>query len=387
MITSIEIENFKGIGERIKLDINPMTLMFGPNSAGKSSIIQALHYAREVIVNGNLDVHQTELGGEYVDLGGFKNLVHGRMVEGTDKDVTIKITIDNSGTYPLHEIYDNIDYTVYSHPFIWLNHKNFINWLQESRPEDFNPHENFSNDLSPWYMAEIKSCSVELSIGWDHATEHPIIKSYSAWINDALVGTISKGPDGDRMSHFNFEHPLLPSSFWCSGVQSRIYRARLPLAWDPEDNGEKERKEVEEYIKQYGGENLEEARDNEWRSYLENDARNPENIPDWKVRAKGIFDQYGNSTNLRSFLDYDLNTAMLWTEHHYCESDLEELIEHRKTNDEKEIEHIRKTMMSWNAFAIISDDYMSVPFRIIEKMLKSEHLQLVQYLEGVLKLP
>ena len=36
MITSIEIENFKGIGERIQLDLKPITLLFGPNAQGKA---------------------------------------------------------------------------------------------------------------------------------------------------------------------------------------------------------------------------------------------------------------------------------------------------------------------------------------------------------------
>ena len=36
MITGISIENFKGIREQVKLDLRPITLLFGANSAGKS---------------------------------------------------------------------------------------------------------------------------------------------------------------------------------------------------------------------------------------------------------------------------------------------------------------------------------------------------------------
>ena len=39
MITGISIENFKGIGERIDLQLKPLTLLFGANSAGKSTIL------------------------------------------------------------------------------------------------------------------------------------------------------------------------------------------------------------------------------------------------------------------------------------------------------------------------------------------------------------
>ena len=43
-VSRIEIENFKGIGARQRIDLRPVTLLFGPNSAGKSPILPALHY-------------------------------------------------------------------------------------------------------------------------------------------------------------------------------------------------------------------------------------------------------------------------------------------------------------------------------------------------------
>lgn len=48
MITGITIENFKGIRDRVKLDFRPITLLFGANRDGKSAILHALLYAREV---------------------------------------------------------------------------------------------------------------------------------------------------------------------------------------------------------------------------------------------------------------------------------------------------------------------------------------------------
>ena len=38
-LVRIEIENFKGIGTRQQIDLKPITLLFGPNSAGKSTIL------------------------------------------------------------------------------------------------------------------------------------------------------------------------------------------------------------------------------------------------------------------------------------------------------------------------------------------------------------
>lgn len=76
MLTSLEIENFKGIGARQRIDLAPLTLLFGANSAGKSSILQALLYLHELIERGAADVDRTELGGSALELGGFARLVH-----------------------------------------------------------------------------------------------------------------------------------------------------------------------------------------------------------------------------------------------------------------------------------------------------------------------
>ena len=47
-ITSITIENFKGIGDAVTIPIRPITLLFGKNSAGKSTVLQALRYLRQI---------------------------------------------------------------------------------------------------------------------------------------------------------------------------------------------------------------------------------------------------------------------------------------------------------------------------------------------------
>ncbi|MBZ4414689.1 AAA family ATPase [Myxococcus sp. XM-1-1-1] len=76
MLTSLEIENFKGIAARQRIDFAPLTLLFGANSAGKSTVLQALLYLHELIERGSADVDRTELGGNVLELGGFARLVH-----------------------------------------------------------------------------------------------------------------------------------------------------------------------------------------------------------------------------------------------------------------------------------------------------------------------
>src|SRR5271168_510916 len=76
MITAIEIENFKGIRDRVRVELKPITLLFGPNSGGKSTILHAIQYGQEVFSEYRLDVEKTRSGGGIVDLGGFRNMVH-----------------------------------------------------------------------------------------------------------------------------------------------------------------------------------------------------------------------------------------------------------------------------------------------------------------------
>ena len=54
MLTSLHIKNFKAWRDTGKIRLAPLTVIFGANSAGKSTIIHAIHYAKEVLVNGYL---------------------------------------------------------------------------------------------------------------------------------------------------------------------------------------------------------------------------------------------------------------------------------------------------------------------------------------------
>ena len=76
MLQSLELENFKAFGERARIPFAPITLIFGENSAGKSSILQALNLlkqTRESRETGALLLPRTENG--IVDLGSFQEMI------------------------------------------------------------------------------------------------------------------------------------------------------------------------------------------------------------------------------------------------------------------------------------------------------------------------
>ncbi|WP_456364881.1 hypothetical protein C1N73_32605 (plasmid) [Priestia aryabhattai] len=78
MSYSYILENFKAISSSQKVPIKPITLIFGANSSGKSSLIHSLLLANEAINTGELDISKTKVGGESVDIGGFQQYVYGR---------------------------------------------------------------------------------------------------------------------------------------------------------------------------------------------------------------------------------------------------------------------------------------------------------------------
>jgi predicted ATPase len=91
ILSALKVGNFKAFAETQSIPLRPITLIFGPNSAGKSSFIHSLALAHEGLSSGKLNSFRTEIGGTAIDLGGFRQFVHkterGRRVEwGVEMD-------------------------------------------------------------------------------------------------------------------------------------------------------------------------------------------------------------------------------------------------------------------------------------------------------------
>src|SRR5262245_33774728 len=157
MITSIAIENFKAIRDRVAFDLKPITLLFGPNSAGKSTILHALHYAREVFERHNLDADRTAAGGDTLDLGGYRNFVHGRQLT---RPIILRIDLDLS---------DDIDLPQY--PAI-------------------SPDWVLPNYSLPRLGEPVKAAAVEVEIGWSELRDVPYVRRYAVWINGKVLAVL-----------------------------------------------------------------------------------------------------------------------------------------------------------------------------------------------------
>src|SRR3954447_18836933 len=76
MLRSIQLENFKAFGQRTLIPLAPITLIFGQNSAGKSSILQSLNLLKQTRESRDVEallLPRTENG--FADLGGFQELL------------------------------------------------------------------------------------------------------------------------------------------------------------------------------------------------------------------------------------------------------------------------------------------------------------------------
>jgi len=76
----LSLGNFKAFAETQNIAIKPLTLIFGANSSGKSSILHGLLLACDAAKTKKLDISHTNIGGKAVDLGGFRQFVHRREV-------------------------------------------------------------------------------------------------------------------------------------------------------------------------------------------------------------------------------------------------------------------------------------------------------------------
>lgn len=82
MLTELRIGNFKAFGPTQRIPIKPLTLIFGPNSSGKSSIIHGLLLVNHAVEDGDWDVGRPKLAGGMVDLGGYRGYLHQPTNEG-----------------------------------------------------------------------------------------------------------------------------------------------------------------------------------------------------------------------------------------------------------------------------------------------------------------
>lgn len=75
LLTALTLENFRGIRAPVRIEFAPLTLLFGPNSCGKSTIFKALQFTSAVLNAAGGDPCDASAAAG-VDLGDFRALVN-----------------------------------------------------------------------------------------------------------------------------------------------------------------------------------------------------------------------------------------------------------------------------------------------------------------------
>jgi predicted ATPase len=183
IIRSIALKNFKGFSSEVRIELRPITLLFGANSAGKSSVLQALQYVREILERQNVNADRTLQGGEAVDLGGFLNIVNSR---DPQKQIEIAVEMELGATS-----------------------------IPELVPDAFEDWQ--TSDENVWWMYDtlqnirraVKTVAIRLSIGWNEQREQPIVQGYEIATNGEWCLRITSSRDGrDAQMRLNHANPI-----------------------------------------------------------------------------------------------------------------------------------------------------------------------------------
>lgn len=179
-ITKISLTNFRSFKSTQVIELAAVTLLFGPNSVGKSSVLMALAYVQQILNKGHCNPQKLDALGDKA-IGGFKALVHGQ-----DTSSTIKIRLDFEPGFT---------------PFIYYSSD-----VAEMANHIYEPYV-LMGDLG----GQTKTGAVEFEIAWSNRHQHAFVKCYRVWINERFVGCITSSEDlkNTIIQELNTRHPLL----------------------------------------------------------------------------------------------------------------------------------------------------------------------------------
>lgn len=179
-ITNISLTNFRSFKSTQSIELAPVTLLFGPNSVGKSSVLMALAYVQQILSKGHCNPQKLDALGNKT-IGGFRALIHGQ-----DLQQSIKIRLDfDSGKIP------------------FVQYQSYVYEMAR--------HIEASYLLMEDFGGSIKTGAVEFEIAWSERHKKAFVHNYRVWINGGYIGCITSSEDGKNtaIKELNSQHPLL----------------------------------------------------------------------------------------------------------------------------------------------------------------------------------
>ena len=180
-ITKLSLTNFRSFKETQEIDLAPVTLLFGPNSVGKSSILMALAYIQQILKKGHCNPQKLDAIGDK-KIGGFRSLVYG---QDLSKTIRLKVRFEPDKT-----------------PFVDYDAE--IMELSLKVDSDFYL-------LMDNFGANIDTGEIEFEIAWSERHQWAFVENLIVWVNEEFVGRINSSEDLKKTSivELNTYHKLL----------------------------------------------------------------------------------------------------------------------------------------------------------------------------------
>jgi len=225
LIKSLSLKNFKGFSEEVRIELRPITLLFGANSAGKSSVLQALQLVREILERGDANVDRTRQGGDTIDLGGFRNFVHKR---DRSREVTLRMEME-LGDEAIPEFFeDAIKDRSDVDEVVWRLHETL--------------------DL---VRNQVQRVAVQLTLGWSEFQQRAIVSGYQVDFNGTWCVEVKTDVGGSRPQlRLNARHPIFLvdevegdalfselAAWFRPGLPGHLFRAELGMSTDELEEG------------------------------------------------------------------------------------------------------------------------------------------------------
>ena len=202
MITAFTVRNFKAIGDDpVRIELKPITLLFGANSVGKSSILHALNYAYSVFNDRNLNAEYNAHSDSNYHLGGFERFINDNDLK---RSVVLRFELDfkTEDDIPSHCLNDFSfspfgGYDEYKEPY---------NLLPMLKPNEI--------------LAKSNNAYVEVEVSWDYDQNRPYVSNYSTGFNGEWIASIhSEGyKKKNYVCGFNVVHPIFKNLWIKHGI-------------------------------------------------------------------------------------------------------------------------------------------------------------------------
>jgi len=184
MITAFTVKNFKAIGDDpVRIELKPITLLFGANSAGKSSILHALNYANVLFNDYSYNVNERTLSDDdRLNLGGFKRFIHGGDL---NRNLVLRFDLD----FVVDKTFDQ-----------------YLDQVGKTYDPKLHPKKLLSSATSAY---------VEIEISWSSIRQYAYVSRYETGINGERIVAVYTKPDvkGGAIRYFNTAHSVF-NNYW-----------------------------------------------------------------------------------------------------------------------------------------------------------------------------